>query len=248
VRLLSAELLKLRTTRVPYVLGAVVALIGGISAAGFVGGNALGDDPAFDLAQGAGFAGTFVTVVGILLVTNEYRHGTIASTFLIEPRRERVLIAKLGAAVVAGAIYASAVVFSIAAVALPWLAARGDALTLDGQALEAVALVLVSFMFSAALGASVGAIVRNQVGALVATFVWFLVVEPLISVLAALLQGDVGRQAAISKYLPGAVFDAVVGGMHGSDALRIGPAIALSAVYVAALAVVGGVAMVRRDP
>lgn len=246
--LLSAELLKLRTTRVPYVLGAVVALLAGIAAAGFVGADALGDDPALDLAGGASFGDAFVTVAGILLVTNEYRHATIASTFLVEPHRERMFAAKLAAAFVAGAVYAAVALAAVAAVALPWLAARDEALPLDGRALQAVGLVGVSFMLSAGLGAAVGAIVRNQVGAIVATLLWFLIVEPLVAVLAGLIQGDITDQAAISKYLPGAAFDSIVGGVSGDAALGAGPAIGLAAAYVAALGVLGAVAMVRRDP
>jgi ABC-2 type transport system permease protein len=248
MRLLGAELLKLWTTRVPYVFGAVVALLAGITSAGFVGGDALGDDPALDLVQGASFAATFVTVVGILLVTNEYRHGTIASTFLIEPHRERVLVGKLAAALVAGAVYSVVALVIVAAVALPWLAARGDALPLDGQALEAAGLLFVAFMLSSALGAAVGAIIRNQVGAIVATLLWFLALEPLVALLAALLQGDISDQSEISKYLPGAALSAIVGGSGGDAGLPIGPAIAIAAAYVAGLAVVGAVAMVRRDP
>jgi ABC-type transport system involved in multi-copper enzyme maturation permease subunit len=248
VTLFGAELLKLRTTRVPYVFGGVIALLAGITSAGFVLGDALGDDPALDLVQGASFAATFVTVVGILLVTNEYRHGTIASTFLVEPHRERVLVGKLAAALMAGALYSAVAVTTIAAVALPWLAARGEALPLGAQTLEAVGLLFVSFMLSAALGASVGAIIRNQVGAIVATLLWFLALEPLVALLAALLQGGISDQAAITEYLPGAALSAIVGGAGGNGGLRIGPAIALSSAYVVALAVVGALAMVRRDP
>jgi ABC-2 type transport system permease protein len=249
VRLLRAELLKLRTTRVAYVFGALIALLAGLAAAAHVGADALGnDDPALDLAGAASFANTFVTVAGILLVTNEYRHGTIASTFLVEPHRERVFVAKLAASLVAGAVFAAVALAAIAGVALPWLAARGEALPLDGQALRAVALVGVLFVLSAGLGAAVGAIVRNQVGAIVATLLWFLVAEPLLAVLAALVRGNIADQAEISKYLPGAAFDSIVGGVGGDAALGTGPAIALAAAYVAGLAVVGAVAMVRRDP
>jgi ABC-2 type transport system permease protein len=249
VTLLGAELLKLRTTRVPYVFGALVALLAGVAAAALVGADTLGnDDPALDLAGGASFGNTFATIAGILVVTNEYRHGTIASTFLVEPHRERVFVAKLAAAFVTGAVYAAVALAAVTAVALPWLAARDEALPLDGEALRAVALVGVLFVLAAGLGAAVGAIVRNQVGAIVATLLWFLVVEPLVAVLAALIRGDISDQAAISKYLPGAAFDSIVGGVGGDAALRAGPAIAVAAAYVAGLAVVGAVAMVRRDP
>jgi ABC-type transport system involved in multi-copper enzyme maturation permease subunit len=241
---LSAELLKLRTTRVSYALAAVIVALSGIAAATVVGTNTFGDDRALDLVQAASLAVTVVTIMGILLVTNEYRHGTIATTFLAEPHRLRVLAAKLVVGAFAGVVYAAIAVASIAAVALPWLAARDDALAIDGQAVEAVARLTVSFALAAALGVAVGAVVRSQVGAIVAVFVWFLIVEHLFAILLALAAGDVDKAETIVRYLPGGAF----GGIVGATELRGGAAIALAAAYVATLAVGGGVVMVRRDP
>jgi hypothetical protein len=90
--------------------------------------------------------------------------------------------------------------------------------------------------------------VRNQVGAIVATLLWFLVFEPLAALLAALLAGDIAGRSPISKYLPGAALSGIVGATGGHAGLRIGPAIAVASAYVAALALLGGVAMARRDP
>jgi ABC-2 type transport system permease protein len=244
VRLLSAELLKLRTTRVTYVLVALTVLLGGLAAAAIVGSGSLEDDTWLQLAQGAGFSTTLPTIVGILLVTNEYRHGTITTTFLAEPRRVRVLAAKLAAALVAGAGLAVASIVTIALVALPWAAARGEALPLSGQAGEAVVRVLVAFALSSALGAAVGAIIQNQVGAIIAVFVWFLIAESIVGVLSSLVFGDPNP---VSPYLPGSAFTYIFGG--GSDpTLRAGPAALLALGYVAALSVVGALSMTRRDP
>ena len=103
--LLAAEVLKLRTTRTTWVLLLVGALLAGVTAAALVGSGSLEDDRALALAQGASFAAFLALVLGALLVTSEYRHGTITTTFLGEPRRGRVLAAKL---VVAAAVTASA--------------------------------------------------------------------------------------------------------------------------------------------
>lgn len=243
-RLLSAEVLKLRTTRVLYVLAGGVILLSAIAAATVVGADAFGTDRALDLVQAASLSGTVVTITGILVMTNEYRHGTIATTFLAEPHRVRVLGAKLLVGALAGVAYALIAVAITAAVALPWLAARGDALAIDGQVPEAVGRLVVSFGLSGALGVAVGAIFRNQVGAVVAVFVWFLIVEHLFALLVALAAGNIDDRDAIVRYLPGGAFGGIVGGTE----LRAGAAIALAAAYVAALAVVGGLAMVRRDP
>ena len=107
MNLFVAEFLKLRTTRTPWVLFGLAVVISGLIAAGFAGFGGLDayneDNPALALAQGASFFGILATVLGILLVTNEYRHGTVMTTFLAEPRRERVLGAKLVIALLAGA-------------------------------------------------------------------------------------------------------------------------------------------------
>ena len=248
MKTLGAEALKLRTTRVPLVLLLLGMLISGIAAAALVGSGSLDTDRALGLAQGASLATTLATVLGILLVTNEYRHGTIMTTFLVEPRRARVLLAKLAAALVGGAVCGLAALATLAAVALPWLALRGEPLALDGQALEAVGRVVLAFALSAALGAAVGAIIQSQVGTIVAVFVWFLIVESLIGIVAALAFGSIGDPAPVSPYLPGTALSGIVGGQGAESMLRGGPASLLAITYVAVLSALGALAIVRRDP
>jgi ABC-2 type transport system permease protein len=249
VNLLSAELLKLRTTRPPYWLLLLTVAIAGLAAAGLTGSGSLAEnDPALALAQGASFGTMFVTVLGILIVTNEYRHGTVMTTFLAEPRRVRVLAAKVATALLAGVAFALAATLVAAAIAVPWLAARDEALALDGQALEAVGRLVLAFALSAALGAAVGAIVQSQVGAIVLTFVWFLVVESLLGVLSSWLITDFGEPDPVSKYLPGSVLGGIVGG-EASEYMHDGPTSTLLALlYVGALVAAGAVVMTRRDP
>jgi ABC-2 type transport system permease protein len=251
VNLLASELLKVRTTRVPYVLLALTVLASGLVTAALVGAgeaDAGKDDRALARAQGAGFWSTLATVLGILIVTNEYRHGTIMTTFLAEPRRVRVLAAKLATALIGGAVLAVGAVVATAAVALPWLAITDQSLPLDGQAVEAAGRLLLAFALSAALGAAVGAIIQNQVGTIITVFVWFLIVESIIGVVSALLFGDLGEPDPVSPYLPGSALGGIVGGQGAEFMLDGGWAALLAAGYVAALSVLGGVSMVRRDP
>lgn len=248
MRLLSAELLKLRTTRVPAVLGGFSVLMSGLVAASLVGSGSLEDDRALALAQGASFATMLAAVLGILIVTNEYRHGTITTTFLVEPRRGRVLAAKLAAALLGGAVYGLAAAATSAAVAVPWLAANGEALALDGQALEALGRLVFAFALSAALGAALGAIVQNQVGTIVAFFVWFLVVESLIALVSSLLFTSIGDPDPVSPYMPGSALSGIVGGQGSEFMHRGGPASLLAITYVAGLSALGALAIVRRDP
>lgn len=251
MKLLASELVKLRTIRTPYVLLLGSALISAAATAGFVGSGSVdqGDpDPALSLGQAASFGNLFVAVIGILIVTNEYRHGTIMTTFLAEPQRVRVLLAKLAAAGIAGLVFALTAMTATAAVALPWLAGRGESLQLDGQVLEAVGRVLLAFGLTAVFGAAVGAIVQSQVGAIVGWFIWILVIESLVTVLAGMLLTEVGEPDPVSKFLPGSSLGGIVGGEGGEFVLDGGGAAVLAVCYAIALSVLGALSMTRRDP
>ena len=246
--LLRAEILKLRTTRTPYVLLLVGVLLAGVTTSALVGSGAVEQDRALALAQGSSFASFLVLVLGALLVTNEYRHGTITTTFLGEPRRVHVLVAKLLVAAAAGVLFALVTLATTAAIALPWLAARDEALPLDGQALEACGRLVLAFALYAVLGAAVGAVIQGQVGTIVAIFVWFLVVESLVGLVSQLVFGDFGEPDPLTPYLPGNALGGIVGGQGAEFMLRAGPAILLSLAYVGGLALLGALSMTRRDP
>ncbi len=249
--LLASELVKLRTIRTPYVLLLVSIAISAVATAAFVGSGAVDSDEAdraLSLGQGATFGALFMAVIGILIVTNEYRHGTIMTTFLGEPRRVNVLLAKLAAAVLAGVVFAVAALLTAAAVALPWMSSRGSSLTFDGQTLEAVGRVLLVYVMTAVFGAAVGAIVHSQVGAIVGYVIWLFVVESLISLVSGLLLTDLGEPDPISKFLPGSSLSGIVGGENSEYVLDGGWAALLALGYAIGLSVLGALSMTRRDP
>ena len=251
MRLLASELVKLRTVRTSYLLLLGTVVISAAAVAGFVGSGSVDradEDPALKLAQAAGFGNLFVAVIGILIVTNEYRHGTIMTTFLAEPHRVRVLVAKLAAAGIAGVAFAVAAIAVSSVVALPWLSGRGESLQLDGQALEAVGRVLLAFALTAIFGAAVGAIVQSQVGAIVGWFIWILVVESLVTVIAGLVFTDVGEPDPISKFLPGSSLGGIIGGEGSEFLLDAGGAAVLAVGYAIGLSVLGALSITRRDP
>jgi ABC-2 type transport system permease protein len=251
VRTLASELVKVRTIRTPYVLLLGSMLLSGGVAAGFVGSGSVDredQDPALALGQSASFGTLFVAVVGILIVTNEYRHGTVMTTFLGEPRRIRVLLAKLGASAIVGLVFALTSLAAVAAVALPWLAGRGESLRLDGQVLEALGRVLLVFALTAVIGAAVGAIVQSQVGAMVGYFVWIFVIESIVSVLSGLLLTDLGEPDPVSKFLPGASLNGIVGGEGSEFVLEGGWAALLALGYAVGLGILGALSITRRDP
>ena len=96
---IGAEWLKLRSVRSFWGYLAAVVAFAGIGTAGTVGSARASDRAAEtfipDLAGLATLSALIALVLGIVVVTGEFRHGTITPTFLATPHRERVLGAKL---------------------------------------------------------------------------------------------------------------------------------------------------------
>ena len=106
-------------------------------------------------------------ILGIIGMTQEYRHRTATPTFLTEPRRWRVIAAKLIAYALVAVPFALAIVAVTVLVAVVYAGARGAAPSLSTdnlQTLGASGLVLIVF---AVIGVGLGALMRNQVGAIV---------------------------------------------------------------------------------
>ena len=119
-------------------------------------------------------------LIGALAAAGEFHHRSIVSTYLITPRRGRVLAAKLIAHASLGAAVAAAGV----AISFPivLLMARGDGLTVasDGH-LAAVAVAIVAAGALASMcGVAIGSILRHQTAAIVVILVWSLLVEKLL--------------------------------------------------------------------
>jgi ABC-2 type transport system permease protein len=248
VRLLFAEALKVRTAPrtllgLLLALGALDVIGAGSTASGGPSSSFVpnGDEiTTFDVLTVATTGVIFALILGILIVTWEYRHGTITQTFLATPRRERVLGAKYAVSFGTGALLTALSVVVVLVTALFWIS---PALTCAHWELVG-RLVLASALWGM-LGAGLGALIQSQVGAIVTAFVWFLVAEPLIGV-----QFD-----HFSQYLPGQVIDRLTGhtsqaqGVHESTTYAFGlwTAAFLAVGYALLAAVAGTVSAVWRD-
>ena len=131
-RLIRAEFTKLATTRLIYGVAAAMAafavltVIAGIAYAGRDGSPSLSADslPTIVAAPVTLLSGAAL-LLGILGMTGEFRHQTVTQTFLVTPRRGRVVAAKLIAYPLAGIALALVILAFTAAVAAGWLAAKG---------------------------------------------------------------------------------------------------------------------------
>lgn len=244
-RAVASELLKLRTTRTFMALaiacvglGAlIVALVGLLAKLGPVG------DHGADLVGVAGFAPIFALVVGLLAVTTEFRHGTITPSLLAVPSRARLVGAKLVAHLIAGGVLGLAAVGLDLLLAVVILEARGiEHGIAGGDAVRWLVGVTVAGALAAALGVGIGAIVRNQVGAIVGVFVWALLIEPLLTIVPAF-------EEPVQRFGLGGLIDGADGlpSEAGVTTLAQAPAALLLAVYALAAALIGAALLRRRD-
>jgi ABC-2 type transport system permease protein len=244
-RLISSELLKLRTTRTAMALIAsivgLVVLIGLIATltADFEQEEVL----TVDLLGIAGFAQVFALILGILAVTTEFRHGTITPTLTVAPDRVRLVLAKLVAHVLAGLVLGILAVGLTTTIVLAGLSARDidTGLTSGDIAKVVVGLILATALW-AALGVGIGALVRNQVGAIVGALGWVLLVENLLTIIPTF--GD-----WVQKYGLNGVTNALsnIESEVTGDVLSQGAGGALLLAYTAAFLIAGTLAMRRRD-
>lgn len=237
MNLLRSEWIKLWTVRTTWVMlgiglaveGIVIGLI--VSLAG-VDGLAVDD-----LLTGLGLLMTLIMVLGVLAITAEFRHGTAGSTFLVTPRRRPVLVAKLGACLLLGLLVGLAFVAVDGLIVLPIYSDRGGVLPATSEIVEVYAGVTVSFGLLAVFGLGIGAIVRNQVGAIVAAIAVLFVV----SGLPELLPGSIG------EYFPAQALGSLHGHLEGDGNLsQVGGGLVL-ATWSLALFAVGTLLVGRRD-
>ena len=247
--LVRAELLKLRTVALPaWLLLTTLALVllsvaVTILTAGLEGAPLQRDDP--DLlarAVASASAGNVVLLVlGILALTQEFRFGTATPSFLVSPRRWRVLVAKLVAVSLAGLVFA--VLSSLFALVTSYvlIAVRGDELVLDRTVVEVLLGVGLCLLLYGPIGVGVGALIRNQIAAVVAALAWTFIAEQL---LVALLP-------EVGKWTPGGATSAVLqlGDLATTrgDLLPVWGGALLLVAYSLVLSVVAAMVTLRRD-
>lgn len=243
---LRAELFKQRSTRTG--LGVFAAMLGLVVFVVLLHGFGVTaetvDSPAKQLTilfgWGEYLGALFAALLGAMSITGEIRHGTIRPTFLVTPERRRVIVAKVWASILIGAVFGLVAAAVAAGAGTAALQARGIAVLLDAS--DYALLIAgggVAAALWAAIGVGVGAVVRNQVPALVGITAWLLFVEQI-------LVGDVAGVGDAGRLLPGTAGRAI-SGQNPDVLLAPGVALVLLALYAAAAALAGSLATSRRD-
>ncbi|WP_433687113.1 ABC transporter permease [Micromonospora carbonacea] len=198
MNLVRSELLKIRTTNTWWVfalislpLWGLTALINWLQTDALASGN-FGDVPADQAEQiqaaqsvdnlaaniytnGQFFGLLIVMLLGIIVVTSEFFHQTVTTTFLTAPHRTAVMTAKLVAAAVLAMLF--------------WLVTTGLNLVLgvlvlnsvdlgsqlgNGAVWTATALNALAYLLWSVLGVGIGVLIRSQIGATVTGILLYL--------------------------------------------------------------------------
>ena len=247
-RLVRAEWTKLLTTRVwlGLLLGSCV-MVGGFAAlfTGFAGGTDSGLPPvgsaAYEqLAFGVSANATVLFVVlGIIGTTQEYRHRTATPTFLASPHRGRVVVAKLVAYALAAVPLGLVVIAVDVLVVTVYAGARGATPSLSGDNLAVLGGAWAALVVYAVIGVGVGALVRNQVGAIVGALVYLFVVETIIQSIPAI--------RGAYEWLPGGATEAMTATLGDTQLLDAWQGALVLLGYGLVAAALGTVLAVRRD-
>jgi ABC-2 type transport system permease protein len=251
-RLIRAEWTKLFTTRVwiGLLLGGC-AMAGGFAAlftgfAGRQGNNGEALPPVGTSAyEEAAFAVTanatvLLLILGIIGMTQEYRHRTATPTFLTTPRRGRVVVAKLLAYGLVAVPLGLLIVATNVAVVEIYAGARGAAPSLTGDNLRVLGGAWAALVIYAVIGVGIGALLRNQVGAIVGALVYLFVVEGIVF-------RAIPAIAPAFKWLPGGALQAMTATLNGPDLLEPWQGGLLLLGYGLLAALLGTLLAVRRD-
>jgi ABC-type transport system involved in multi-copper enzyme maturation permease subunit len=208
VTALRAELRRVVSTRLwwallvpPVLVAALVGLFGGRL------GPALDAEDVAVLPLATAFAlvstAVFAAVYGAVGAAGEFRHRTASTAYVLAGGRGPVLLGKLVAGAGVGALYAVASGLVAAGVgALAGGAGEPGALLAVGAAGVAVTALW------GALGAALGALLANQVGAVVALLAYLQVGELILS--SVLNNAGSAGLAHVTAYLPGNAGDVAV--------------------------------------
>ena len=238
---IRAELLKIRSTRttIGLLLGmiALILLITLLTGLLTHPSGLAGKADQRQLLSVSSFTGVFSALAGVLLVTSEYRYGTIRPTILFNPVRSHVLTAKA----VAGALAGFA--FGVLGEAIGWavgyaiLAGRGITVVLSsGDILLLTLGGLAGAALWGAIGTGLGAIIHNQIGAVITLLAGGLVVDRLLF----------GLAPSVGRFTPTRASDALMG-LRVDHLLSPGAGAITLIAWASVLAVVGIALSARQD-
>lgn len=147
---------------------------------------------------------TVVTIIGVLSVTSEYHTGTIGQTLLANPRRGVVYLAKASWAAITGLIVGiGSMLFTVLGLSLTLGNSTYGFDPTSAELLPTLGGIVVITVVWTMIGAGIGALVREQLVAVVGVIIVTQVLEPIVRLMGI---------TEISLFMPTNLTDAAAGG------------------------------------
>jgi ABC-2 type transport system permease protein len=235
---MRAELEKLRSLPTPrYTVAAAAGLlIAAMAIAWLIGPESWDDyEIALEIAAGVGTAIASI-VLAVWIVAVEYGQATVRRALTAEPRRGRLLAAKL--AVALGSVAALTVAVWALAIPLSAAATSGRDVSAEiGGIVDDALASLVSNLVVAALGFGIALLTRSMAGAMTATLAFFFILDTALSAVPGV--GELTLGTAIL-----AITEPILGqeGEYGA-----GLGVAIAAAWLVALVGAGALRFIRGD-
>ena len=177
-------------------------------------------------------------ILGVLMIAGEYRQRTILTTFLAEPRRGRVSVAKLVTTGVLGAVIAAIGYAGGRDHRRPDLREQGRAPRANRHRLGWSWAPSLSGACYGLLGVAVGALTRNTVAAIISGLIWIQLVE------VAILESAV---PSLAKWLPAGAAQGLTAVVKSSHNLPQATAAAVLVAWAVAVVALATKMSVRRE-
>jgi ABC-type transport system involved in multi-copper enzyme maturation permease subunit len=272
MRLVNAELLKIRTTSTWWIFGIIMlplwalAVLVNWASSNFTSqadqGSLSADQAeqvrvaseAVNIAANLYTSGQFFGVLIVMLlaaivVTNEFFHQTATTTFLVTPRRESVVLAKLVASALLGLVFW--LVMTVGnLIAVPFILRSMDvgAQLGEGAIWRAIGLNALAFILWAILGVGFGVLIRSQIAATVTLALVYVVGTFGASIIFALLTDKVADWfSKLEVLVPTTASTLMISGtdLPGSPPRWVGAVVLIG--YAVLAGVLGTWLMKRRD-
>lgn len=242
--LVHAELLKLRSARLTtWLLLATLALVtltvvASTPTVDSESSLTLRDPRLLAVVVGSAFGvpQVLIALYGTTAFTQEFRYGTVTMTYLGEPRRPRIFLAKWLALALVSVVVSTATLALAVPLAIVMIQSRDGEVTAGAQFWQTIAASFGVMALYSVIGVALGALIRNQIIAVSALLVWMLAVEwivvpsyPSVGRWLPLGAASAVMQLEPSIGLDGKLLPAAIGGLVLAAYAAVAAALALRA-------------------
>jgi len=272
MRLVRAELFKVRTTAIWWIMGIILlplyaasigfnwlssyALVHGQAGGGGADAQAQVDAAAnpINIATNLYTTGQYMGVLIVLLlsaiiVTSEFFHLTATTTFLVTPRREAVILAKFGAAIIVSlVVWALTTLLNLLLIPIIMDALNLGSQIGEGAVWRAIGLNALAFVLWAVLGVGLGVLIRSQLAATLILGIVYTIGTSVFQIIFALLTNYVAKWIEnLQVLVPTTASQLMLSGteLPGNPPRWVGAIVLIG--YAALAGVVGTLITKRRD-